>query len=63
MYVGIEGKRGRGEERGRKGEGERVQFGVDGWNVAKTRVRGGEREQRREGESFTLFLHGFKYII
>jgi len=65
VYVGNEGKRGRGEERerGRKGEGERVQFGVEGWNVAKKRGRGGEREKRREGEIFTLFLQGFKYII
>jgi hypothetical protein len=49
--------------RGREGEGKRVQFGVEGWNVAKKRGRGGEREKGREGEIFTLFLQGFKYII
>jgi hypothetical protein len=49
--------------RGREGEGERVQFGVEGWNVAKKRGRGGEREKGREGEIFTLFLQGLKYII
>jgi hypothetical protein len=48
--------------RGREGEGKRVQFGVEGWNVAKKRGRGGEREKGREGEIFTLFLQGLKYI-
>jgi len=27
------------------------------------RGREGEREKGREGENFTLFLQGFKYII
>ncbi|NQE34009.1 hypothetical protein E5S67_01732 [Microcoleus sp. IPMA8] len=44
-------------------EGKRVQFGVEGWNVAKKRGRGGEREKGRKGEIFTLFLQGLKYII
>jgi len=39
--------------RGREGEGKRVQFGVEGWNVAKKRGRGGEGERGRKFYAFS----------